>query len=133
MTPDNRHQHIIVRAEITKPPVSKNDCASMDAWIKQLVKDIDMKILFGPQSIYCEVEGNRGMTSFAIIETSHICIHTWDECVPAVMQVDVYTCSELDPNVVFAALEIFEPSKIEYKFLDRETALTQVTSGKYTK
>jgi len=129
MTPDNRHQHVIIRAEISNPPTGQADCAMMDEWVKKLVQDINMKILFGPKSIYCEVPGNRGMTAFAIIETSHIAVHTWDECTPGIMQVDVYTCSDLDIDVVFQAIQQFGPTKIEYKFLDREHELIEVKAG----
>ena len=27
---------------------------------------------------YCKMEGNRGITGIAVIETSHIAIHVWD-------------------------------------------------------
>ena len=37
--------------------------------------------------------GNRGVTAFAIIETSHIAMHIWDEPNPALVQLDVYTCA----------------------------------------
>ena len=33
--------------------------------------------------------GNKGLTAFAIIETSHIAMHIWDEPV-ALLQLDVY-------------------------------------------
>ena len=32
----------------------------------------------------------------AIIETSHIAMHIWDEPKPALMQFDVYSCGEFD-------------------------------------
>lgn len=89
-----------------------------------LINRIDMKIMFGPKAQYCVVPGNRGMTAFAIIETSHIALHSWDECEPAILQLDVYTCSDLVIEDVIASLDIFEPTKIEYKFLDREHNLT---------
>lgn len=120
VTPDNRHQHLIVRAEVLKPPF---DGKVVDRWLADLIQQIDMKIMFGPRSMYCDVKGNRGMTSFAIIETSHTVFHSWDECYPAVVQFDVYTCSCLDINIVFQALDIFEPTKIQYKFIDREDEL----------
>jgi S-adenosylmethionine/arginine decarboxylase-like enzyme len=123
MTPDVRHKHLVVRAEIASPPTGA-DTGKVTDWMRSLIEGIDMKIMFGPQAMYCEVEGNRGMTAFAIIETSHCAIHTWDECVPAIAQIDVYTCSDLNVEDVVARLDIFEPTKIEYKFLDREHGLT---------
>jgi len=85
-----------------------------------------MKILFGPEARYVNVPGNRGLTCFAIIETSHIVMHTWDECQPAMIQLDVYTCGALDTDVVFDALREFGVTKMDYKFLDRETDLKEI-------
>jgi len=67
--------------------------------------------------------GNKGLTAVTIIETSHIAIHVWDEVHPALMQMDVYTCSALDINDVFNAIQMFDPAKTEYKFIDREQTL----------
>jgi S-adenosylmethionine/arginine decarboxylase-like enzyme len=47
-----------------------------------------MKILIGPIAKYLDVPGNRGLTVAAIIETSHIVMHCWDECSPGLMQLD---------------------------------------------
>lgn len=119
MTPDNRHKHLIVRAEVENPPLAK-DLKTVRAWMSKLIKDIGMKELAPPRARYCPVEGNRGLTADAIIETSHVVIHTWDECVPAIIQFDIYTCSELDVDQVIASLDHYKPSKVEWKFLDRE-------------
>ena len=51
----------------------------------------------GPYVKYCTMEGNRGFTGIAVIETSHNAIHVWDEPVPALMQIDVYSCAEFAP------------------------------------
>jgi S-adenosylmethionine/arginine decarboxylase-like enzyme len=61
-----------------------------------------------------------------IIETSHIALHVWDEAEPALMQLDVYTCSHLDINQVFESIQEWEPTKIEYKYIDREHGLTLI-------
>ena len=88
-----------------------------------------MKVLHGPVSVYCNKEGNRGITGFAIIETSHIALHTWDEIVPATLQLDIYTCSDLEINLVFEALSFFEPITLDYKFLDRENGFIDITDS----
>lgn len=125
VTPDNRHQHLIVRAEITNPPLAK-DLDAVCAWMSKLISKIGMKELAAPRARYCAVEGNRGLTADAIIETSHCALHSWDECVPAILQFDVYTCSELCVEDVIAELDVFKPTKVEYKFLDREHGLRLV-------
>ena len=80
----------------------------------------------GPYAVYSEVEGNRGITAVAIIETSHIALHVWDEDDPAMLQLDVYTCGPLDPILVVAALDEFDPIKVEMKYLDREHNLVEI-------
>jgi S-adenosylmethionine/arginine decarboxylase-like enzyme len=88
-----------------------------------------MNILMGPYAIYSDMEGNQGLTAVTIIETSHIAIHVWDECDPALLQMDVYTCSALNIEDVFRAIEEFKPTKIEYKYIDRENELTLIENG----
>lgn len=76
--------------------------------------------MMGPFAAYCPMEGNRGLTAAAIIETSHIVLHAWDECNPSVIQLDVYSCAPVNKDVVLSALQEFEPEHVDYKFLDRE-------------
>ena len=93
-----------------------------------------MKVLMGPYVIYHDVKGNRGITGAAIIETSHIVMHVWDEVSPALMQFDVYSCGEFDPETICKKIEKdFTVHKIEYKFLDREHDLKELNSNKFVK
>ena len=117
------HKHLIVRAEVKNPP---KDETRAKEFLRELIEGINMKILFGPEARYVDVVGNRGLTCFAIIETSHVVMHTWDECDPAMIQLDVYTCGKLDTNVVFEFLQQFDVIKMDYKFLDRETDLHEI-------
>lgn len=118
------HKHLIVRAEvnrpITIPEVAEN-------WMEGLIKTIGMKLFRGPISGYVTKEGNKGITCVAIIETSHLALHIWDELSPALVQLDVYSCAEFTPELVFESLDLMEPVKIEYKFLDREENLTEIS------
>jgi S-adenosylmethionine/arginine decarboxylase-like enzyme len=115
------HKHLIVRAELNDPPYSSIE---IKEWMKRLVDKIGMNILMGPYAVYSDMEGNQGLTAVTIIETSHIALHVWDEAEPALMQLDVYTCSSLDINDVFSAIQEWDPTKIEYKYIDREHGLT---------
>lgn len=126
MTNVLEHKHLIVRAELNNPPYSPHD---IKQWMRELVDSIGMNILMGPYAVYSEMEGNAGLTAVTIIETSHIAMHVWDEITPALMQLDVYTCSKLDIQDVFAALEEFGPVKIEYKYIDREHELNLLDRG----
>lgn len=123
-----KHQHIIIRAEITNPP-KETDVDFMNNWFKELIHDINMKILMGPYTVYSHMEKNRGFTGVCVIETSHICIHVWDEESPAVCQIDVYTCADLDIQKVFNKIKPFNPVKVEYHFLDRDDDLEIVDRG----
>jgi S-adenosylmethionine/arginine decarboxylase-like enzyme len=117
------HKHLIVRAELNNPP---NCTTAIEAWMKKLVKQIDMNILMGPYSVYSDMVGNRGLTAVTIIETSHIALHVWDEVEPALAQLDVYTCSALNIEDVFDAMKEWDPVKVEYKYIDRENQLTLI-------
>ena len=117
------HKHLIVRAEVNNPPTDESWAIQ---WISQLTSDIGMNILLGPFAKYLDVPGNRGLTVATIIETSHIVMHVWDEDVPAMLQLDVYTCGPLDTDIIFKAIDEFDPVKLEYKYLDREHSLIEV-------
>lgn len=112
------HKHIIVRAEVNSPPF---DVAKIGLWLEKLVSDLGMKIMMGPIMGYSPIVGNRGLTAAVVIETSHIVLHAWDEESPAMLQLDVYTCSHLDKNVVLDAIQEFDPVHVDYKILDRES------------
>ena len=95
--------------------------------MKDFIASINMKILMGPYVKYCEMEGNRGITGIAVIETSHITIHVWDEPNPALMQIDVYSCAEFDPYKIADKIKAdFDVVKIDYKYLNRETGLKPI-------
>jgi S-adenosylmethionine/arginine decarboxylase-like enzyme len=70
------HKHLIIRAEAVKPPVDEEILSN---WFKDFIEAINMKVLMGPYVKYHKVPGNRGITGAAIIETSHIVLHVWDE------------------------------------------------------
>lgn len=121
-----KHEHLIIRALLENPP----KCATaIKFWMENLVETIDMKILMGPYAVYSHMPGNMGLTAVTIIETSHIALHIWDEVSPALMQLDVYTCSDLEIDRVFQEIKQFSPSKLEYKYIDRENDLTLLKKG----
>ena len=121
-----QHKHLIVRADISWCP-QEEDLNNISDWVRSLIKEIDMKLLSGPYTMYVNEKGNKGMTSVAIIETSHIALHIWDETNPGLMQLDVYSCADFLPNDVFNEINLmFKTVKMEYKFLDREKELVEV-------
>jgi S-adenosylmethionine/arginine decarboxylase-like enzyme len=124
------HKHLIVRAEVYRPPMDENFLTS---WLNQFIEKIGMKVMMGPYVKYSNMVGNRGITGAAIIETSHIVMHIWDEVSPALMQFDVYSCGEFNPETICNKIdEDFAVHKIEYKFLDREHDLQEIHTLTYT-
>ena len=118
------HKHLIIRAEAVKPPT---DVEKLTTWLKEFIESINMKIMMGPYVKYCEMEGNRGITGIAVIETSHIVMHVWDEPHPALMQFDIYSCGEFNhTEICKKIMDDFEIHKIEYKYLNRETGLQDI-------
>ena len=115
-----QHNHIIIRAEIKKPP---KDIRFIRKWIRKFVRAINMKMLGQPNAHYVNDKGNRGLTCLAVLSTSHIALHTWDEVSPALLQLDVYSCRDLDKKIVFKHIEQFEPKEINYVTIDRDKAL----------
>ena len=121
------HKHLIIRAEAVSPPM---EVPHLTDWLHNFIDFINMKVLMGPYVVYHDVPGNRGITGAAIIETSHIVMHVWDEPSPALMQFDVYSCGEFDAETICKKIQKdFNIVKIDYKFLDRETGLKDVSGG----
>jgi|TARA_R110002153_G_scaffold123868_1_gene270016 S-adenosylmethionine/arginine decarboxylase-like enzyme len=117
------HKHIILRIEANAPPTETELCD----WMVSLVDKIGMKILAGPISANIDdVEGNCGPTCAVVIETSHMACHVWTEPDPALIQLDVYTCGPFDPEAVIEHIQVWEPTKVEYKYLDREHELKEI-------
>ena len=124
------HKHLIIRAEAKNPPM---DETILTEWFKKFIKEIGMKVMMGPYVKYSHMVGNRGITGAAIIETSHIVMHVWDEPDPALLQFDVYSCGEFDPETICEKIKKdFNTTKIEYKFLDREHDLKELHTLTYT-
>jgi S-adenosylmethionine/arginine decarboxylase-like enzyme len=124
------HKHLIVRAEVYRPPMDEKFLTS---WLNQFIEKIGMKVMMGPYVKYSNMVGNRGITGAAIIETSHIVMHIWDEVSPALMQFDVYSCGEFNPETICNKIdEDFAVHKIEYKFIDREHDLKELHTLTFT-
>ena len=120
--PIKGHKHLIIRAEANRVPTDEEQ---LTEWLREFIDSINMKILMGPYVKYCRMEGYRGITGIAVIETSHIAIHVWDEPNPALMQIDVYSCAEFDVDEIANKIKSdFDVVKLDYKYLNRETGLT---------
>ena len=129
------HKHLLAMGDMRYPPTSTE---LLEGWMEKLVADLKMKILIRPKAVYCDSVGNKGMTCICAIETSHIVMHTWDASIPirmahvngAKMQLDVYTCSNLDLSIVWDSLREFGIRGVRYKFYDRNTDFHLLGQGK---
>ena len=121
------HKHLLLLADINVAPTN---CERVEQWMGHLIDSLDMRPLIAPKAVYCDVEGNRGMTCICAIETSHIVLHVWDECAPNKMQLDVYTCSSLNLTKVWRALRPFRAYNIKQKFYDRDGDFTEIDDTK---
>ena len=120
------HRHLIIRAEVFSCP-SKHNLDEVLDWMKLLTSSIDMKVMFGPNITYVDQIGNRGITCMALIETSHIVLHIWDEPIPGLFQLDIYSCKDFSLSTVIDLLnKSFKVDKLQYKFLDRKSNLILV-------
>ena len=118
-----KHKHLLIRAEVSEPPKTEEHIIF---WIKTLIKKIDMKILAGPYASKVSKKGNAGITGVAIIETSHIVMHTWDENNPSLIQLDVYSCKDFKETDVLNCLSEFKPIEVDYKYFDRENNFKEI-------
>ena len=121
------HKHLLIRAEVNNCPMRDNLGYVLE-WMQSLITKIDMKLMQGPNISYVDQEGNRGITCMALIETSHIVLHIWDEQKPGLFQLDVYSCKPFDLNIVIKHLkDSYDVTKLQYKFLDRKTDLIMLS------
>lgn len=112
------HKHLLLRGKIFNPPT---DTSKVEKWLESFVESIGMKVIAGPFARYVEAEGNKGLTAAVMIETSHIAFHIWDEQDPALIQFDLYTCSELNVEKTLKTLEsYFNFEDYEFIVFDRE-------------
>ena len=120
-----KHKHLLIRAEVKKPVQTEQQTID---WMKKLITKIDMNILAGPYSSKVSKKGNKGLSGVAIIDTSHIGIHTWDETDPALIQLDVYSCKDFNIKDVVEHIKSLwiDEDTIQYKFLDRENGFREL-------
>ena len=117
------HKHLLIRAEVNDCP-KKDDLGHVLSWMNEIIKKIDMKLMYGPNITYVDQVGNRGISCMALIETSHIVLHIWDEDSPGLFQLDVYSCKSFNLQTVLKCFKSsFEVTKLQYKYLDRTSDL----------
>jgi S-adenosylmethionine/arginine decarboxylase-like enzyme len=121
-----KHLQQIIIGQVTNPPT---DVDVVKQFMSDLVEAIGMKRLIEPQAVYVEAVGNKGMTSCVLIETSHIAWHVWDEQTPGLLQFDLYTCGDLNPDQVLSIVkEFFGLTTYSMKVFNRAEELNEIES-----
>jgi S-adenosylmethionine/arginine decarboxylase-like enzyme len=121
-----KHLQQIIIGQVTNPPT---DVDVVKQFMRDLVEAIGMKRLIEPQAVYVEAVGNKGMTSCVLIETSHIAWHVWDEQTPGLLQFDLYTCGDLNPDQVLSIVkEFFGLTTYSMKVFNRSEELKEIAS-----
>jgi S-adenosylmethionine/arginine decarboxylase-like enzyme len=122
-----QHKHILINAKVKNPLKTPEDGVG---FLTRLVYAIQMKIIKGPFASYVEAEGNRGLTAIVMIETSHIAFHIWDEKDPAMLQFDLYTCGELDKDIILEHINReMQIESMDWVLFDREDGFKAIDSG----
>ena len=118
---DRPHHHLILRIEAEKLPNSENECNML---VKELAEEIGMKIVYGPKTKHLTNPETEGYSTFAIITTSHISLHTWNKTDPPIMQIDIFSCNAFSRAKVEKYLRNkFKIKKISDIFIDRTSAI----------
>lgn len=111
------HKHLILKGTMAQ----KVDVSTMDKWLRTLVDLLDMQLIeefpHNPSVAYVGGE-NPGVTGCALITTSHIVIHTWDNSLD--FQLDVYSCKEYNPKYVEAHCDTIGLKVNDKRFFDRK-------------
>lgn len=117
------HKHVLFKAKLSNPPTTE---LQVHRWIEAIVPEIGMEFFMGPYCKKSDLEGNKGITGIAVITTSHIALHTFDnDDGTADLQLDVYSCKCFDKKVVMDSLKIlYGASEFQIVEIDRNNQLT---------
>lgn len=110
--------HLIVNAGSCDSQALRSK-ATIAAFAKQLVKDIDM-VAYGPPRIVMFGEGNkRGYTLVQLISTSNITAHFVEETND--IYLDIFSCKPFDKSIALDLFrKTFHPKTLDYSIMIRQ-------------
>jgi S-adenosylmethionine/arginine decarboxylase-like enzyme len=80
-----------------------------------------MNVISGPHVVYSDMVDNEGFTAVAVLDFSHLSIHTWDKVNPALIEFDLFSCKDFDVNIVLDKLNEFDIITSSQLVVDRDT------------
>jgi S-adenosylmethionine/arginine decarboxylase-like enzyme len=111
------HKHVIVRAYVKNPPIN---ASALSEWCTDVITSVGMKCIGGPLVVHSDMEGNAGYTAVAILDFSHLAIHSWDEISPALIEFDLFSCKNFDIETVLTKLNEFGIVSYSTLIVDRD-------------
>ena len=112
-----KHKHVIVRAYVSNPPRCE---ANLSEWCKDVISKVGMKVLGGPLVVASDMVGNAGLTAVAVLDFSHLAIHSWDEISPALIEFDLFSCKDFNITIVLDKLREFGLVSYTTVVIDRD-------------
>jgi len=113
-----QHKHIILRAYVKNPPSTE---IQLSEWCKDVISRVGMNVISGPHVVYSDMVDNEGFTAVAVLDFSHLSIHTWDKVNPALIEFDLFSCKDFDVNIVLDKLNEFDIITSSQLVVDRDT------------
>lgn len=111
------HKHVIIRAYVNNPP---KDADRLSDWCREVVEQVGMKVIAGPLVVYGDIPGNAGYTAVTVLDFSHLAIHCWDEISPGLIEFDLFSCKDFDPEIVLDKLNEFGIVSFSTLMVDRD-------------
>jgi S-adenosylmethionine/arginine decarboxylase-like enzyme len=111
------NKHILVTGYLNEAPQAEY-VTFLEDWFNRLVEAVDMKVLIDPICVWCNDEGNEGVTGMVGITTSHSSIHFWSG-EPAYYKFDLYSCKDFALESVAEMLKELGTYKFTYTVVDR--------------
>jgi S-adenosylmethionine decarboxylase len=119
--------HLTIDGNVSNPSKSFSK-ETLDRLFKELVKTLEMTIIYGPIFKEVELDINKaqsaefqdsgGISAFCMISTSHLSLHAF--ALTGVFQMDVFSCKWFDAEKAIGVIKgILEPSYIEVQQLVR--------------
>ena len=116
------HQHLLVRAHVSKP---METVEQSNAFLHELIKRAGMRTVIEPRSVIVTTPGNEGPTGTANLSTSHVAVHSWPQ--ERLIQFDLYSCKCFDAHKVISILDPWDPIGYEAMVIMRDADGFKVT------